>query len=685
MTAKKRSSSSPSSKSPAKKTSTSSTSSSNSNSNSTSSALEISKQIKMLIKELPEERSDATRLDELRRLYSKLVANGELQFGGEVVDRDKNREISSDNVRMKWNNFLLKHHKIMISQLSNRIRYGCKKSAIRCFFGVIASSPITRVAKNNVTGDMSNNNGDTTTTTTYNTLNSDLLRQWIHIMTQMMKQSQSDDSSILDKSMKHMIESEFIVPYRDVQYYTLKSITILATNCYDKLMKEEEQEGDDTTVNFESCVAEMLLQFLLMVPVPTSSEEIETQSQYLFPLPKNVIPQDGEGNDDNDDEEEEEEGDSSDDSEDEDNDSSSSSSEEEGSDNDNDERPSKRQRKMMTLKEKEKSKLVYQQIRCFRREQQKAWLAILKLPLSTSSMKHILQYLPEYVLNNVAQPLKFSDFFMKAYTDNYDEDEEDAPNINESGGSSSGNSSSGSGGIIGILALNGLFILLTEYGLEYNDFYKQLYKLVTPRIFHVKYRTKFVSLLTKCLMKNEMLPGHIIASFIKRLCRITMSIPPSSILSILALISNLLRKHPECLCLIHRGDGGGSGKGAGGVGSGADKLLFEDKFVSTENDPTKTCALQSSLWELVVLERHYYSPICTMAKSIGRIEEMKAPLHDIDGTFSHFTYKSLFDTERKSGGSNGKKRTQKTSLTFVEPKSLFMKDDIFADILKAGP
>jgi U3 small nucleolar RNA-associated protein 19 len=90
------------------------------------------------------------------------------------------------------------------------------------------------------------------------------------------------------------------------------------------------------------------------------------------------------------------------------------------------------------------------------------------------------------VLPNVANPLRFADFFMSAYNHT---------------------------GVVSILALDGLFLLMTEGGLEYPDFYKQLYKLITPSLFYVKYRIKFFRLLDKCLSRNEMLPAHVIAAF----------------------------------------------------------------------------------------------------------------------------------------------------------------------------
>ena len=529
------------------------------------SSAEISKQIKTLVKEVPDIRADATRLDELRRLFVRMEASGELQFGVSPP---------TTLVAAKWRAFLLKYHKIMVSQLCERVSLG-RHSSIRCLFGVIASSPLT------------SEDGK------YKFANAELLQKWFRSMTRI-------EAEEIDKGMRHMVESEFLQPYRDVQYYSLGAIAQLAAAEYE-------------SSHSSSKVAEKLLEFLMMIPVPQSDEEIR-KSQFLFP------PKDGQnsllGSD-------EEESYSGDDDEDNDGDSSEEESDEK---EDDDERPSKRRRT-------ENHKHAFQRLRFFRREYQKAWLAVLKLDLPVISLKRALQVLPDRVLNNVPNPLRFSDFFMQAYTDH-------------------------GSGVVGVFALDGLFLLMTEHGLEYSDFYCQLYRLVSARVMYAKYRERFFLLLTKCLARNEMLPAHLVAAFIKRMCRSVLSAPPSGALFVLSLVSNLLRKHPECMCLIHRNS----------------TEEIEDLFLAAENDPTKTRALQSSLWELAALERHYHPAVCTLAKSIGTLQESKSPLHAMN-EFSSYTYKSLFDMERK-------KKT-KTALTFKEPTSLFTKDDIFSNILKS--
>lgn len=47
------------------------------------------------------------------------------------------------------------------------------------------------------------------------------------------------------------------------------------------------------------------------------------------------------------------------------------------------------------------------------------------------------------------------------------------------------------GGLIGMLALNGIFLLVTEFGLEYPKFYQKLYGLVCIEAFQVGYALLF--------------------------------------------------------------------------------------------------------------------------------------------------------------------------------------------------
>ena len=105
--------------------------------------------------------------------------------------------------------------------------------------------------------------------------------------------------------------------------------------------------------------------------------------------------------------------------------------------------------------------------------------------------KRILILLTEKVMPILSNPLNFTDFLMESY------------NI---------------GGSISLLALNGVFILITKHNLEYPDFYKKLYALCTPELLHAKYRARFFHLANLFLASSH-LPEYLVAAFIKRLSR----------------------------------------------------------------------------------------------------------------------------------------------------------------------
>lgn len=48
------------------------------------------------------------------------------------------------------------------------------------------------------------------------------------------------------------------------------------------------------------------------------------------------------------------------------------------------------------------------------------------------------------------------------------------------------------------------------------------------------------------------LPSALVAAFIKRLARLSLSAPPAAIVTVIPFIYNLLKLHPGCMTMIHR-------------------------------------------------------------------------------------------------------------------------------------
>ncbi|KAF5916464.1 hypothetical protein HPG69_014131 [Diceros bicornis minor] len=197
----------------------------------------------------------------------------------------------------------------------------------------------------------------------------------------------------------------------------------------------------------------------------------------------------------------------------------------------------------------------------------------LKLPLSLC--KKVLVIMHDSILPHLAQPSLMIDFLTRAYD---------------------------IGGAISLLALNGLFILIHKHNLEYPDFYQKLYGLLDPSVFHVKYRARFFHL-ADLFLSSSHLPAYLVAAFAKRLSRLALTAPPEALLMVLPFICNLLRRHPACRVLVHRPGG---------------PELDADPYDPGEEDPAKSRALESSLWELQALQRHYHPEVSKAASVINQ-------------------------------------------------------------------
>eukprot|EP00624_Nannochloropsis_granulata_P000024 evm.model.NODE_10065_length_18107_cov_36.126194.5 len=156
-----------------------------------------------------------------------------------------------------------------------------------------------------------------------------------------------------------------------------------------------------------------------------------------------------------------------------------------------------------------------------------AWVACLRLPSFTPSLyRSTTQFVARHVLEKMPHPLQLADFFTASYAQ---------------------------GGLAALVALEGLFVLMQAHNLEYPRFYSSLYRLLAPgpQLLYSRHRSRFFKLLRYCLV-SPAVPAHVVAAFLKRLCRLALLAPPSSIIFLLSLLVLVLRAHPACLALIQR-------------------------------------------------------------------------------------------------------------------------------------
>ena len=655
-------------------------------SSSEPSAAQTAKEIKLLLQHLRKsskqrkrgnyssasDREDALHLDKLRRIFAGLIDRHELDIS--------NRNNTDESASAKWNRWLLTQHDVFIDHLVDGILAG-KTASLRTFCGVIATTPV-KIDLSSAKGDSGDDGKDGDIKKNV-MLSEQLLNKLLCALLKSKKYSDlnksGEDSNgvdnlnelISEESMLSLFESEFLRQYRDAQYFVMKGINKIAMDLRASMdgekKKPKEEDTDESENDSEAdhhkgmgIVAENMCRLLIMMDyVARNASDLNDDAKYLFDPPL-LTDDDTEDEDDNHDEGED--ANSDEDDTDSDSDSDESVEESEGAGR---KRAAPSKGKSGNKRSRKTKVISWQQSYKHRFALQQAWLSTLRLPhIPTRTQKHILQHLSSYVLGVCPSPLRFAEYFTRSFQ----------------AGTSKVTTTSGSGNsnLTSILALDGLFILMLDHQLEYPEFYSSLYQLLHPRILYTKQRGRFLQLLSKSLMGNSMLPAYVVASYCKKLCRLALSGPPSGGLFALALVSNLLRKHGECACLIHRS------------GKREDVGLIDDVFVEDVDDLTQTRALESSLWELTALEKHYHHAISTVAKAVGTEDDKTTPMYDMDDFMAH-TYKSLFEQEKKrlNGGAAGdakagKKKGGRVSLTFVEPEALFTKEDVFGDFFKCN-
>uniref|UniRef100_A0A8C8DKF9 Nucleolar complex associated 4 homolog n=1 Tax=Oryzias sinensis TaxID=183150 RepID=A0A8C8DKF9_9TELE len=206
---------------------------------------------------------------------------------------------------------------------------------------------------------------------------------------------------------------------------------------------------------------------------------------------------------------------------------------------------------------------------------EKMWLGFLKYKLPSNMYKKLLVILHDSILPHMSKPALMIDFLTAAYE---------------------------VGGAISLLALNGLFVLIHQHNLDYPDFYKKLYNLLEPTVFHVKYRARFFHL-ANLFLSSSHLPLYLVAAFTKRLARLALTAPPTGLLIVLPFIYNLIRRHPSCRVLLHK--------------PSTEDEPVEDPYLMDEEDPAQCRALESSLWEIKTLQKHYHPDVAKAAMMIS--------------------------------------------------------------------
>ncbi|KAK1577028.1 hypothetical protein Q3G72_018555 [Acer saccharum] len=250
----------------------------------------------------------------------------------------------------------------------------------------------------------------------------------------------------------------------------------------------------------------------------------------------------------------------------------------------------------------------------------KAWIAFLRLPLPIDIYKEVLVIMHKAVVPFLSNPLMLCDFLTRSYD---------------------------IGGVVSVMALSSLFILMTQHGLEYPNFYEKLYALLVPSIFMAKHRAKFLQLLDSCL-KSPLLQAYLAAAFAKKLTRLSLLVPPSGALH------NTIEKMK--LSLSVREDGYGTEED----GSKAEKEIV-DTTVESEETVTNKSSRKPGI-------DHFNNEEINPVKSNAMIRAKTTEINIKD--FSSGSYATIFGEEIR-------RRVKQVPLAFYKttPTSLFSEAD----------
>ncbi|CAD6188241.1 unnamed protein product [Caenorhabditis auriculariae] len=209
------------------------------------------------------------------------------------------------------------------------------------------------------------------------------------------------------------------------------------------------------------------------------------------------------------------------------------------------------------------------------------WLALMTGNVNSKVALKMIVHITEHVLPLLRTPFKSSDFFFKMFE---------------------------KGDTYAILSLGAIFKLITCHNFEYPNFYDHVYSLTKPSLFHLESTEKVLNLLNAFLSSSHV-PIYIVAAFAKRLSRCLLFSSIEPIEPTLGLIRNLLTRHPNAAELVNRP---------------IPATLSMDPFDNDEDVLSKTNVMQSSLWEIKILQHHWSQNVRKRAgfvdKSLQKIE-----------------------------------------------------------------
>lgn len=236
------------------------------------------------------------------------------------------------------------------------------------------------------------------------------------------------------------------------------------------------------------------------------------------------------------------------------------------------------------------------------------WLKCIDFAGAASLHAHLLYRLGTQILPSLTNPLVVSDYLSGCFN---------------------------SGGLISVLALQGIFVLILDHGLEYPQYYDQLYTLISADVFASRHRYDLFKLLDLS-MSSLRVSSSIAASYIKQTARVCLLCPSPCLYFALPFIRKVLQHHPNCLALIHRNskeaipidalEDGNTSRSKDETAAVISQLFCGVDPYDASAKCSTSRALYSTLWELTALEHHYLPTVPLMVSAFSSTAEDKSAL-----------------------------------------------------------
>lgn len=202
----------------------------------------------------------------------------------------------------------------------------------------------------------------------------------------------------------------------------------------------------------------------------------------------------------------------------------------------------------------------------------KLWVTVLSSALKENEIKLYLKFIPKIGFSQVQDALIFSDFYLKSFD---------------------------FGENFSVLSLNGLFVLCTRHNLESKLYYNKLYTLLKKLLHSGKALKKNFLRLIELSLSSHLLPASLIASFLRLFLKESLKSSTSQTIWSLALCLKCLKIHPALSKMLHNDS-------------------EKDTFDYESDDPLQTHALESSFWELQILNSHWSPQIQSLLKEFEK-------------------------------------------------------------------